>query len=116
MNFNVMESNVRIVGEEMLGIVRDSTGETLADACNELAIEINDGSGSVSVTDGSVSGAISTTDSLEEDLSAEKKSVWNSALTLKERLGGTRKRPNVGTWFGCCQIMSSASTQPVGSN
>ena len=61
MNFNVMESNVRIVGEEMLGIVRDSTGEILEDACNELAIEINDGSGSVSVTDGSDSGAISTT-------------------------------------------------------
>ena len=64
MNFNVMDSNVRIVGEEMLGIVRDSTGEILEDACNELAIEINDGAASVSVTDGSDSGAISTTDSL----------------------------------------------------
>ena len=98
MNFNVMESNVRIVGEEMLGIVRDSTGEILADACNELAIEINDGSGSVSVTDGSVSGAISTTDSLGRGgfLSAEKKISLELSLDFEGKTWRNEEKTECG--------------------
>ena len=98
MNFNVMDSNVRIVGEEMLGIVRDSTGEILEDACNELAIEINDGSGSVSVTDGSDSGAISTTDSLGRGgfLSAEKKISMELSLDFEGKTWRNEEKTECG--------------------
>ena len=50
------------------------------------------------MTDGSVSGAISTTDSLGRGgfLSAEKK-IMELSLDFEGKTGGTRKRPNVGT-------------------
>ena len=82
MEFNVMESSVSIVGEEMLDLVRDYTGEILEDACDELSIEISDGSGSVSITNGPESGAMVTTDSLGRSghLSVEKR--INMDLTM----------------------------------
>ena len=63
MDFQVIDSEISIVGEEMLGLVRDSTGEILERVCGELSVEMS-GTGTVSVTDGFESGAVETTDSL----------------------------------------------------
>ena len=63
MDFMISESSIGIQGEEMLGLVRDSTGEILDDACEELSVEMS-GTGSVSVADGFDEGAVGTTDSL----------------------------------------------------
>jgi len=63
MDFMISDSTIAIQGEEMLGLVRDSTGEILDDACEELSVEMS-GTGSVSVADGFDEGAVGTTDSL----------------------------------------------------
>ena len=63
MDFQVIDSSVSISGEEMLGIVRDSSGGILDPACGEFTMEM-DGTGTVLVTDGPESGAVETTDSL----------------------------------------------------
>ena len=63
MDFMISESSIGIQGEEMLGLVRDSTGEILDDACEELSVEMS-GTGSVSVADGFDEGAVGTPDSL----------------------------------------------------
>ena len=79
MEFQVIDSSVSIVGEEMLGLARDSTGDILEDACDQLSVQINQGSGSVSVSDGPESGARESTDSLGRSgfLTAEKNLVMN---------------------------------------
>ncbi|MDP7003960.1 MAG: SAP domain-containing protein [Candidatus Thalassarchaeaceae archaeon] len=63
MDFMISDSTIAIQGEEMLGLVRDSTGEILDDACEELSVEMS-GTGAVSVADGFDEGAVGTTDSL----------------------------------------------------
>ena len=79
MEFQVTDSSVNIIGEEMLGLVRDSSGEILEDACDQLSIQISQGSGSVLVSDGPESGAKETTDSLGRSgfLTAEKRLTMN---------------------------------------
>ena len=74
MDFQILDSSVSINGEEMLGIVRDSSGGILDPACGEVSMEM-DGTGTVKVTDGPESGAVETTDSLGRDgfLTAEKR-------------------------------------------
>ena len=74
MDFQVIDSSVSISGEEMLGIVRESSGGILDPACGEFTMEM-DGTGTVLVTDGPESGAVETTDSLGRTgfLSAEKR-------------------------------------------
>ncbi|RJU88054.1 MAG: hypothetical protein DWB89_00080 [Candidatus Poseidoniales archaeon] len=73
MDFQILESSVSINGEEMLSIVRDSSGGILDPACGEFSMEM-DGTGTVMVSDGPESGAVETTDSLGRSgfLSAEK--------------------------------------------
>ena len=73
MDFQIIESSVSINGEEMLSIVRDSSGGILGPACGEFSMEM-DGTGTVMVADGPESGAVETTDSLGRSgfLSAEK--------------------------------------------
>ncbi len=73
MDFQIIESSVSINGEEMLSIVRDSSGGILDPACGEFSMEM-DGTGTVMVADGPESGAVETTDSLGRSgfLSAEK--------------------------------------------
>ena len=63
MDFMISDSRIEIQGEEMLGLVRDSTGGVLEDACEELSVEMS-GTGQVSVTDGFDDGAVGMTDSL----------------------------------------------------
>ena len=73
MEFQVIDSSISIDGEEMLSVVRDSTGGILEPACGEVSMDL-DGTGSVSVTEGPNSGAVETTDSLGRTgfLAAEK--------------------------------------------
>ena len=73
MDFQIIDSSVSINGEEMLSLVRDSSGGILDPACGEFSMEM-DGTGTVSVLEGSESGAVGTTDSLGRSgfLSAEK--------------------------------------------
>ena len=73
MDFQIIDSRISINGEEMLSIVRDSSGGILDPACGEFSMEL-DGMGTVLVTDGPESGAVETTDSLGRTgfLSAEK--------------------------------------------
>ena len=73
MDFQVIDSSLSINGEEMLSIVRDSSGGILDPACGELSMEM-DGTGTILVSDGPYSGAVGTTDSLGRSgfLSAEK--------------------------------------------
>ena len=73
MDFLVIDSGLSINGEEMLSLVRDSSGGILDPACGEFSMEM-DGTGTVMVSDGPDSGAVSTTDSLGRTgfLSAEK--------------------------------------------
>ncbi len=73
MDFQIIDSSISINGEEMLSIVRDSSGGILDPACGEFSMEL-DGMGTVLVTDGPESGAVETTDSLGRTgfLSAEK--------------------------------------------
>ena len=73
MDFQIIESSVSINGDEMLSIVRDSSGGILDPVCGEFSMEM-DGTGTVMVTDGPESGAVETTDSLGRAgfLSAEK--------------------------------------------
>ena len=73
MDFQIIESSVSINGDEMLSIVRDSSGGILDPVCGEFSMEM-DGTGTVMVTDGPESGAVETTDSLGRSgfLSAEK--------------------------------------------
>ncbi len=63
MDFFVSDSEIGIIGEEMLSLVRDATGGILDDACGEIGTEFS-GTGSVSITDGFESGAVDITDSL----------------------------------------------------
>ena len=79
LEFQVMDSSINIVGEEMLGLVRDSTGDILEDACDQLSVQISQGSGSVSVSDGPESGARETTDSLGRSgfMAAEKNLIMS---------------------------------------
>jgi len=63
MDFQVIDSRISIEGEEMLTLVRDSTGGILEPACGEVSMDM-DGTGFVSVTDGPNYGAVETTDSL----------------------------------------------------
>ncbi len=74
MDFQIIESSITIDGEEMISIVRDSSGGILDPACGEFSMEM-DGTGTVEVTDGPESGAVETTDSLGRTgfLSAEKR-------------------------------------------
>ena len=74
MDFFVSGSEISINGDEMLSLVRESTGGILDDACGQLSAEMS-GTGSVSITDGYNSGAVWTTDNLGRDdfLSVEKK-------------------------------------------
>ena len=74
MEFQVIDSSISIDGEEMLSVVRDSTGGILEPACGEVSMDM-DGTGSVSVTEGPNSGAVETTDSLGRTgfLAAEKR-------------------------------------------
>ena len=63
MSFFVSDTEVNIVGDEMLDLVRDSTGGILEDACGQLTAEMT-GTGTVSISDGYESGSVGTTDSL----------------------------------------------------
>ncbi len=73
MDFQVIDSRISIDGEEMLSVVRDSSGGILEPACGEVSMDMG-GTGLVSVTEGPNSGAVETTDSLGRTgfLSAEK--------------------------------------------
>ena len=73
MDFQIIDSSVSVNGEEMISLVRDSSGGILDPACGEFSMEM-DGMGAVSVSEGSESGAVVTTDSLGRDgfLSTEK--------------------------------------------
>jgi len=73
MDFQIIDSSVSVNGEEMLSLLRDSSGGILDPACGEFSMEM-DGTGTVSVSEGSESGAVGTTDSLGRSgfLSAEK--------------------------------------------
>jgi hypothetical protein len=74
MDFQVIDSRVSINGEEMLSLVRDSSGGIFDSACGEFSMEM-DGTGSVSVSEGPEMGAVETSDSLGRTgfLSAEKR-------------------------------------------
>lgn len=66
MEFIVTDSSISIQGEEMLSLARDSTGDILADVCDEVSVGMG-GTGSVSVINGYDEGAVDTTDSLGRD-------------------------------------------------
>ena len=74
MEFQVIDSSISVTGEEMLGLVRDSTGGIMDEACEELTVQMS-GVGDVSVTDGPESGGVGTTDSLGREgfIAVEKK-------------------------------------------
>ena len=97
MDFQVIDSEVSIVGEEMLGLVRDSTGDILDRVCGELSVEMS-GTGRVSVTDGFESGAVPTTDSLGRSgfLTVEK----NIGMDLDADFGGRSWRDDTNSECG----------------
>lgn len=86
MDFQVIDSSISIVGDEMLGLVRDSTGGIMDPACEELSVEMS-GTGFVSVTNGFESGAVQTTDSLGRSgfLAVEKKIGMDLDLDFEGR-------------------------------
>ena len=86
MDFQIIESSASVNGDEMLSLVRDSTGEILDPACGELTIEM-DGKGTVSVLEGFESGTVETTDSLGRSgfLSVEKNILFDLDVDFEGR-------------------------------
>ena len=74
MEFNIEQSKIEINGDEMLSLLRDSSGGILEDACGYLAVDLS-GNGEISITNGQEEGTEFTTDSLGRSgfLSVEKK-------------------------------------------
>ena len=86
MEFNIEQSKIEINGDEMLSLLRDSSGGILEDACGYLAVDLS-GNGDVSITNGQEDGAEYTTDSLGRSgfLSVEKKLSMDLELDFEGR-------------------------------
>ncbi|MAK40478.1 MAG: hypothetical protein CL993_01960 [Euryarchaeota archaeon] len=86
MEFNVEQSKIEINGDEMLSLLRDSSGGILEDACGYLAIDLS-GNGDVSITNGKEDGTVYSTDSLGRSgfLTVERKLSMNLELDLEGR-------------------------------
>ena len=116
MDFQVIDSSISIYGEEMLSLVRDSTGGILDPSCGEFSMEM-DGMGAVSVSEGPESGAVETTDSLGRSgfLSAEKSISMDLDVDFEGRTWRDDARTDCGNirWVMSGNDLTIASTSWV---